>query len=200
MADTPTVAAGAQAVPAAQPQAGTPQPQAGEEPTVPAAGSEGEASIVDPAVLQRELAEARREAARYRSEAKKLTDAARVADEAQLSELEKANRRVAELERERDDLLTRDQERKLHVASVDTAARLGFRSPELAVRLLDRAEVEFADDGSPKNIEPLLKAVLEREPYLAKAGAPGDFGGGNRGATPDTQHSMDELLRRAARG
>jgi hypothetical protein len=186
----PTGTEPAQVADPVQPQEGSPASQADEEPTV----------TVDPSILQRELAEARREAARYRSEAKKLSEAARAADEASLSELEKSNRRVSELERERDDLLGRDQERKLHIASVDAAARLGFRSPELAFKLLDRADVEFADDGSPKNIEKLLGKVLEREPYLAKPNTPGDFGGGNRGTAPSTTLDMNDLLRRAAKG
>lgn len=190
--DTPTGATEAQAASAAQPQEGTPTSQAGEADTVE--------PTVDPAIMQRELAEARREAARYRSEAKKLSEAARTADEASLSELEKANRRVSDLERERDDLLTRDQERKIHIASVDAAARLGYRSPELAFKLLDRADVEFEEDGSPKNIEKLLSKVLEREPYLAKPGTTPDFGGGNRGSAPSTTLDMNDLLKRAARG
>lgn len=180
----------AQAAESVQPQEGSPATPEVEEPTV----------TVDPTILQRELAEARREAARYRSEAKKLSEAARAADEASLSELEKANRRVSELERERDDLLGRDQERKLHIASVEAAARLGFRSPELAFKLLDRADVEFDEDGSPKNVEKLLGTVLEREPYLAKPNVPGDFGGGVRGTAPSTTLDMNDLLRRAAKG
>jgi hypothetical protein len=88
----------------------------------------------------------------------------------------------------------------VHAATVEAATRLGFRSPDVAYRLIDRAEIEFAEDGSPKNIEKLLKAVLEREPYLAKPTGSGDFGGGNRGPTPSGQPDMNTLLRRAARG
>ena len=196
----PTGTDGTQAAPAVQPQAGTPQPQAGDVAAAAAVAADNEAITVDPAVLQRELAEARREAARYRTENNKLTAAQKAAAEAELSDLQKANTRIAELERERDDLLTVAQERILHVATVDIAARLGFRSPELAFKLIDRADVEFAEDGHAKNVEALLKAVLVKEPYLAKA-AGGDFGGGaTRGGTPETAPSMNDLLKRAARG
>jgi flagellar biosynthesis GTPase FlhF len=190
----PTGAAPAQVAEPAQPQAGTPTPQADPEPpTEPTPAP-------DATALQRELAEARREAARYRNEAKKQTDAQRSEEEATLSDLEKANRKIADLEREREDLLTRSQERAVRLATVDAAARLGFRSPEVAYKLIDRAVIEYEEDGSPKNIEKLLKDLLQREPYLGKASPAGDFGGGNRGPTPTTQPDMNVLLRRAARG
>lgn len=190
--ETPSDGTEGQAPPVPSPQAGTQTSQADPEtPTEP---------TLDAAVLKRELDEARRETARYRTEAKKSGEALKAKEEEQLSELEKANKRIAELEQRNKDLETQDSERRLHVVSMDAAARLGFRSPAVAFKLLDRADVQFNDDGEPTNVEELLKKVLEREPYLAKPATPGDFGGGQRGASPPTSPDMDTLIKRAARG
>jgi len=168
----------------AQPQVGTPE-------SVTQAQAAGPApETVDVAVLQRELAEARREAAKHRTDLRKVTDA-------QLSETERLQRRVTELEAEREAITTRDRERAIRLSALEAAARLGFRDPDLAVRLVDPTVVELKDDGTPKNVERLLAEVLSRSPYLARPGAAADFGGGQRGAGP-AGTDMNSLIRRAA--
>ena len=172
-----TPAPEAQVAEGAQPQEGTTSAQAA-EPTL------------DAAVLQRELAEARREAAKYRTDLRKATDA-------QLSESERLQRRVTELEAERAESAARDRERAIRLAALEAAAKLGFRDPDLAVRLVDPSAVEVSDDGTPKNVERLLTDVLTRSPYLARPGAAADFGGGVRGSGP-AGTDMNRLIRRAA--
>jgi hypothetical protein len=174
--------------PGAPPQAGTnlesqTQAQA-------AAGTPETSTTVDVGVLQRELAEARREAAKHRTDLRKVTDA-------QLSETERLQRRVTELEAEREELGKRERERSVRFAALEAAARLGFRDPELAVRLIDRDAVEVRDDGTPKNVERLLADLLGKAPYLGRTGGTADFGGGNRGAVPPGS-DMNSLIRRAA--
>ena len=175
----------------------TPSAIDGQEPAVaqPQVGaSESPAQVaeagIDPAALQRELAEARREAAKYRTDLRKLTDA-------QLSESERLQRRVTELEQERQEAQARDRDRAIRLSALEAAARLGFRDPDLAVRLIDPSAVEVRDDGTPRNVERLLSEVLARSPYLARPGASADFGGGNRGAGP-AGTDMYSLIRRAA--
>ena len=160
------------------------QPQEG---TLPAQVAE---PTIDAGSLQRELAEARREAAKYRTDLRKVTDA-------QLSESERLQRRVTELETEREAISVRDHERAIRLAALEAAAKLGFRDPDLAVRLVDPSAVEVSDDGSPKNVERLLADVLTRSPYLARPGASADFGGGVRGSGPSGT-DMNRLIRRAA--
>jgi hypothetical protein len=145
---------------------------------------------LDQATLQRELAEARREAAKYRTDLRKVTDA-------QLSESERLQRRVTELEQERAESAARDRERAIRLAALEAAAKLGFRDPDLAVRLVDPTAVEVSDEGTPRNVERLLTDVLARSPYLARPGAPADFGGGVRGSAP-AGTDMNRLIRRAA--
>lgn len=178
MADTPS-APEAQAADGVQPQVGTPDP-----------AQVATTDTVDVGTLQRELAEARREAARYRTDLRKATDG-------QLSEAERLQRRVTELEAEREQVLARERERSIRYAAIEAASKLGFRDPDLAVRLIDPAAVELRDDGTPKNVEKLLSEVLARSPYLGRTGIAPDFGGGQRGATVSGT-DMNSLIRRAA--
>jgi hypothetical protein len=201
MADTTTGAEPAQAAGTAQPQAGTVSPpQAGGAQSAPAAGAAAESGTGDVTRLTSENADLRKENASFRTRLKALEAAEEARQTASLSDIEKRDRRIAELERENADFVTRTQESTVRMAVLDAASRLGFRSPELAFRALDRTGIEFKDDGTPKNVEKLLRELLEREPYLGKpAGAP-DFGGGPRGQTPTGGPDMNSLLRAAAKG
>lgn len=167
------------------------------DPTPPAATADeaklGEAGL-SALNREREL----REAAEKREKA--LARSLKAYEDADKTESQKATERIAELERENADLVARAQESVVRMAVLDAASRLGFRSPELAFRALDRSGIEFKEDGSPRNVEKLLRELLEREPYLGKpAGAP-DFGGGPRGQTPAGGSDMNTLLRAAAKG
>ena len=160
--------------PGAPPQAGTTTSESATQAQAAAGTTDQPTATVDVAVLQRELAEARREAAKHRTDLRKVTDA-------QLSESERLQRRVAELEAERAEIATRDRERAIRLAALEAAARLGFRDPDLAVRLVDPSAVETSADGTPRNVERLLAEVLARSPYLGRTGVAPDFGGGGGG-------------------
>lgn len=192
-----------QAGAAAQPQAGTTAGgQAPQQPPTDGAGeqqqhgTEGEPERI--ARLERELAEARREAASNRTKARTLEQQQAAAAQAGMTEAERVAARQQELERANSELQQRLSDQAVRTATVEAATRLGYRSPDIAYRLLDRAELEFNDAGEPKNVDKLLRALLEREPYLAKA-AGADFGGGNRGTTPGAGQpsGMNELLKAA---
>lgn len=175
--------------PGAPPQAGTIDPESPTQAQA-AAGTPDPTSAPDVGVLQRELAEARREAAKHRTELRRVTDA-------QLTETERLQRRVTELEAEREQVLARERDRALRYAALEAASKLGFRDPDLAVRLVDPSAVETREDGTPRNVERLLADVLARSPYLGRSGVAPDFGGGQRGATA-AGSDMNSLIRRAA--
>lgn len=176
--------------PGAPPQAGTIDPEPPTQAQAAAGTSDPTAANSDVAVLQRELAEARREAARHRTDLRRVTDA-------QLTETERLQRRVAELEAEREQVIARERERAIAYAAIEAASKLGFRDPDLAVRLVDPAAVETRDDGTPRNVERLLADILARSPYLGRSGVAPDFGGGQRGTT-SAGSDMNSLIRRAA--
>ena len=105
--------------------------------------------------IQRQLAELRQEAARYRRSYREERQAR-----------EELARRVAELEAQ---LLAAQEERQqaLVRASVDRAAvRLGIVDPDAAYRLLDLAQLEFDEQGRPTNVERLLEQLVRERPYL----------------------------------
>lgn len=209
---TGTGGAAPQAGAAAQPQAGT--TAGGQAPQQPPTDGTGTAGAGEGAAqpgteseaerisrLERELTEARREAASNRTKARTLEQQQAAAAQAGMTEAERVAAKQAELEKANSELQHRLQEQAVRSATVDAATRLGYRSPDVAYRLLERGELEFNDAGEPKNVEKLLRALLEREPYLAKA-AGADFGGGTRGATPGAsgQPGMNELLKAALSG
>jgi hypothetical protein len=192
-----TGADGTQVDPTTQPQAGTDSPSQAEGAQQVQATSATDGSGTgqpDAVALQRELAELRRSEARYRTENKKLLEAAQAAEDAKLSEEERIARRLAEAERRSSELEAELREQRLRAAVLAAAGRLSDE-PEILLALLDRDAVEWLPDGTPKGLERQLKAIIEAHPKLARS-AP-DFGGGQRGTTP-TGTDMNAFIRRAA--
>lgn len=187
----PNGAAAGQEPASAQPQAGDGAPQAG----APEAGG---TQITDLSTLQRELNEARSEAAKARKELKGYKDAETAAAEAAKSELQRATDRAEAAEKARDEALKAHRGLSIRLATVEAARRLGFRNPEIAHRLISDSEIEYADSGEPKNIDALLTKIATSDPYLVNGAPQGrpDLGGGPRGGTPGPD--MNTLLRRAA--
>lgn len=179
------------------------QPQAGASQTTQQsqADSADEATgTVDATQLRKELDEARREAARYRTEAKKLADVQKAADEAALPERERFEKRVGELTQQIEALKSQLHEERGKGAVVNAASSMGFAKPEQAYALLtyDRS-LEFDDEGRPTNVDAALKALLKDNPNLAStfARASGSADQGNKGSAPAAR-GMNELIRQSA--
>jgi hypothetical protein len=100
MAETTTSASGAQAAPGSQPQVGASQAQAADAQSSQADGADNASGTEDVAALRRELEEARRLAARYRTERRKLESEIKATEDAKLPEQERLQRRLADLERQ----------------------------------------------------------------------------------------------------
>lgn len=181
----------AQAAAGATPQAGAGTPQEG-------APRNGGTQITDVSALQRELDEARKEAAAFRTKAKSYEDAEAAKEEAAKSELQKAVDRAEAAEKARDEGLSQVKSYQLRLATVETARRLGFRNPEIAHRLISPSDVEYNPEGVPKNIDNLLAKIAESDPYLVtgRGGQPADLGGGPRGSA--TGPDVNTMIRRAA--
>lgn len=108
----------------------------------------------------------RREAAEYRKKLRDLEQTVKQHEEAKLSESERLQKRLAELEREQANYQRERQERTLKYETMLAASRLGIVDPDAAYRLLDVASIEFAEDGTPKNLEAVLKELVKAKPYL----------------------------------
>lgn len=189
MAEATDSAAPTQAADAAQPQAGNPPAPEADAQQPQAGSATDEGSAPDIAVLQRELTQARREAASYRTKLKGYEDRDK-------SESEKATERIAELERELATERTRVQESTLRTSAFAAARKLGFRNPDLAYRLVSLSEVEFDESGQPKNLERLLDGIAKADPYLVSATS--DSGLGPRGSAAPAGSDMNAQIRRAA--
>jgi hypothetical protein len=147
---------------------------------------------------KRALQEERKSAAKWKAEAETAKKALETLQQASLTESERRDQRLAELElkeadwaRERQDWQTRD-------AVTQAALRLAYADPADAYSLIDRAAIEFDEGGKPTNVDKLLQTLIAAKPYLAGASRPGgSFDGGPRGAAP-SGNNMNDILRRAA--
>ncbi len=204
MTGTTTGAAAGQAPAGAQPQEGTsssgqaPQDATGQEPSDTT--EQADATSTDPAILAQQLAAVRREQAANRQKLQKLEKEKADAEAAKLTDIERKDRELAQAKADNERLQHELRDVRIETATTAAAARLGFRSPEVAYRLLDRDTLEFDDNGKVKGIEAQLRQLLQKEPYLG-TGATVDYGGGQRGKPSDAgKPSMNDALRTLARG
>ena len=163
----------------------TPAPSADPPATSPATGAAG--SDDGP------LGESGKGALEKERQARRDADAKATAAQAELTALKQANMtaaekqaaRLTELERKESDWGTERQSLLLQMDVERHAARLGFADPTDALGLLDRRAIEFNADGTPKNTDKLLEALVKAKPYLTRAGSAGasfDTGTGGAGA------------------
>jgi hypothetical protein len=107
----------------------------------------------------RVIAELRRENAKHRTDLKKFEDA-------QLTEQQRLEKRATEAEA----AATAYQQRIAAYEVKLAAQRLGIIDPDLAL-LAIQSQLEYADDGTPKNADKLLEALAKAKPYLVAAPA-----------------------------
>lgn len=92
-------------------------------------------------------------------------------EEAEKSELQKAQERAAELEKQLSAAAEAQKAMAMQTDITAKAAKLGIVDPDAAFKLLDKGAIEYGDDGRPKNTEALLMAMLKERPYLAGTGS-----------------------------
>jgi hypothetical protein len=113
----------------------------------------------------------RAEAADYRRRLRELEARVKAEDDRKLTESERMARRVAELEREQTEYLAERQERVVRYEVMLAASKLNIVDPDAAFRLIDLANLEFDEDGMPKNLDKALKELVKARPYLVKQAA-----------------------------
>lgn len=104
----------------------------------------------------------RKKLSHYEKAEREAEAAKKAAEEAQLSEIEKTNKRATESE-------TRAEQyrQRLVTAEVKFAAKsAGIIDPELAV-LAVQNDLEYGEDGMPTNVEEVLEKLVKNKPYLA---------------------------------
>lgn len=141
----------------------------GQEPQV-ATPQAGETQGQEPESFDAEyVRKLRAEAAEYRKRLRELEAAVKKQEEAKLSETERLQQRLAELEKEQAEWQRERQERTLKYEVMLAAGKLGIVDAEAAYKLLDLSAIEFDEDGNPTNIEKALRDLIAKRPYLAGA-------------------------------
>lgn len=99
--------------------------------------------------------------------------------EAQKTELEKAQERAEKAERDAEAAAELVQRTKTDSAIVAEAAKRGADT-DVVVSLLDRSAVEFDSDGAPTNIADAVDALLKAKPFLVTGATRGSADQGAR--------------------
>lgn len=108
---------------------------------------------------------------------------------ARLDELEAANKseiekltEAAAKEKERADKAEANfRSLSVRFAVTASAGKLGFIDPEDAYRFLDAEDIDYDDNGEPKNIDKLLGSLAKAKPHLVRGSTNGSGDGGPRG-------------------
>lgn len=116
-------------------------------------------------------------------------------EQQQMGELEKANKRSADLEQQLAEATAARKDSLLRAAVVSEAAKRNVIDPDAALALVDRSLLEFGDDGAPTNIADAMDQLLKAKPYLVGGGATrGSADQGARGSESGKgQLSRDQL-------
>ena len=167
--ETPAATAGQTTNPAttAQPNA---TPTTTTTPTTPETGEGEEEFDKDRAMKTiRTLREEAKAAVKQIKEMETLRARVKEIDDAKLSEQERLTKRAEEAETKLTQAQRQTQDRINRYEVQLQASRLGIVDPDAAVKLLDWDRLEYAADGTPKDVDAALKALIADRPYLAAA-------------------------------
>lgn len=138
---------------------------------------------------QTALADAKKE---IRSLRGKLAAASRSAKTPPKPEPKKDDDGPSERERELEASLEKQQQRVRELTAETQAGKLGFRDPDVAVRLLDWELIASPDD--PKEVNRALAELAEDRPYLVTDPNEDDTGA-NTGTGRNRAPTMNDLIR-----
>lgn len=127
--------------------------------------SQPQAGSLSPGDLERELKEARQEAAKYRTQLRDLENKLKEYEDKDLSEKEKLTKKAQELEAK---LQKAENDRQLAILSAEVklkAQAKGIVDPDAALKLIDLSEVKI-EDGKIEGLEQALEKLVKEKPYL----------------------------------
>ncbi len=159
----------------------------------PQAGDEQQISLEEAKKL-------RSEAASLRKRMKAFEDAQAAAEAAKLTEQERLQKQLADTQAQLSEKELAIQDRVIRYEVQLQAAELGANPRHLdkIARLIDRSDLEFDDDGMPKNVKVLLEKLFKEMPELLLSQdkrTPTSGGATNpgRGAASNTGLSWDVI-------
>jgi hypothetical protein len=177
------------------PQAGsddsTPQPQAGTTTTTEPQAGEGQSTSPDTISLD-EAKKLRQEANALRKRLKAFEDAEAKAAVDKLSEKERLEKQIADLQKAHDAAIKQAQDTRISAEIRLQAQSLGI-APDLAEKLIDRAAI-LDDEGNPANVGDALKALAKTYPMLVSKSAPAAPTGGGATNPSKSQSSTPPAL------
>lgn len=99
-----------------------------------------------------------------------IVQKSREREQAEMTELQKAQADKAELEKRLEQAAAAQKALTLQTDIVSLSAKLGIVDADAAFRLLDKDAIQFDANGKPTNTEALLNDLLKAKPYLVGAG------------------------------
>lgn len=114
-------------------------------------------------------------------DAEALLKKARETEEAQKTELQKAQEKAAALEKREAELLDKQKLTEGKADVMAKAANVGIADAIAAYRMLDKSRLEYDASGQPTNTEQVLRELLKEFPILAGAGTSAANPAKNRG-------------------
>lgn len=142
--------------------------------------------------LEAELAKVRKEAAEARTKLKALEDE-------KLSESEKLQNRVKELEEKEKQWERERTESRLRSQVAEAGRKAGAIDPDVLYRLVDPDDIVLDDSGKPKNLDALIKHLRDTRPYLFGKPGSADGGAGRRTGATGAETMNDRIRRLAGR-
>jgi len=119
--------------------------------------------------LRTALKKANAESAKHRHASKELEDLKARSEAEKLSEKERLEKQLADLQSQHANATRQSQERIINYEVRLQAAQMGIVDPDAAAKLLDWSEIEYDDEsGAPTNVQDLLNALTKSKPYLLK--------------------------------
>ena len=131
-------------------------------------GQEPEAPEIDVEAMRKELAEARREAAKYRTSLRKYEQEQQAKANESLTAEERYKAELATLQQRLATAEQAAQDRLVRSAVVTAAAKAGFVDPDDAVALVDRGALEISEDGTVAGVDDAIRAIAKAKPYLVR--------------------------------
>lgn len=149
--------------------------------------------------LRKALKKANEEAASHRHKAKELDELKSRAEQEKLSEVERLQLRIQELETAQSSAIIEQQETRVKAAIAKSAAQLNVIDIEAAEKLLNWAEIEYDDKGMPENIDALLKDLVKAKSYLVSQ-TQQRHSATNPSRSSVTYNDTDDLLNKMRQG
>ncbi|MFQ5433482.1 MAG: hypothetical protein ACE5FD_01260 [Anaerolineae bacterium] len=132
------------------------------------AGGQEPQAQVDAGVIEAELKRARREAAKYRTELRKLQEAEEKRQRAEMSEVDRLKADLEQAQQQAQQAAEQARTQLIRSAVVAEAAKAGFADPADAVQFVDPTGLAVNDDGLVDGAADAITALAEQKPYLLK--------------------------------